>query len=394
MVGLVARWFRWGLFLGALGAISGCGMAQLSSLEEPMDGTLISTPDQEGSSAPEDEDRSVPPEAQGSSDADDGDGSDGADADSSVDEDQDDPETPAVDTNPPIAYEQVLGTPMNTALSITLSASDSDEDPLTYAIVDGPTHGVLNGSPPAVTYVPGDACVGFDSFSFQADSGRPSGASDTAVVRIWVIDEQDLSGQTVTGVLETPSDIDAWVLEGTAGQRVLITLSSRYPSSSTLSLYAPGGGGAEVSTQYDRIDWQLQMSGQYTVTVEDYLHNDGGYYDLTLLNLAGQLASLADLDGGPIESGETLPGQLNSASDIDAFTFEGAAGQRVLITVSSRYPSSSTLSLYPPGGGGAEVSTQHDWIDRQLQMSGRYTITIEDYLRNDGGSYSLALQKF
>jgi hypothetical protein len=375
------------------------------SLEEAMNGMLISAPDQEGPDAPEDEDRPVPPAAEESPDAPDADGSDGGDADGSDGDagepgsgSDDEPEAELPDESAPVAHAQVVGTRMNEALPITLAATDADDADLEYEVVGGPAHGHLEGLPPNVTYVPADSYVGFDSFSFSADSGRPQGTSAPAKVRIWVINEQDLSGQTVAGVLETPSDIEAWSFEGAAGQRVLITVNRSPLGLSELRLYPPGGDSAEDGTHYGRIDRQLQMSGQYTITVEDWGPqgpDGGGDYNLTLLNLSGQLASLADLDGGPILSGETLAGNLDFTSDIDAFTFEGTAGQRVLITVNRSPAGLSELRLYPPAGGGAEDSTHYGRIDRQLQITGQYTITVEDwgpYGRDGGGPYSITLQ--
>ena len=154
-------------------------------------------------------------------------------------EPQEDPETPPAENNPPVAEHQVVGTPMNSALPITLSATDPDEDPLTYSIVNGPAHGSFSGNPPDVTYLPDENYVGFDSFSFQADDGRPGGVSNTANVRIWVIDEQDLSGQTVSGTIDPSSEIEIWGFPGVAGQRVLITVAAG-PLSPIMSLYPPG----------------------------------------------------------------------------------------------------------------------------------------------------------
>ncbi len=248
--------------------------------------------------------------------------------------------------NPPTAVAQVVGTRVNEAIPITLSATDSDGDSLTYSIVDGPAHGTVTGNPPAVTYAPDENYVGFDSLSFQADDARSGIISNIAKVRIWVIDEGDLSGQTVSGYL-LPGDTDVWSFPGVAGQRVAIRVSYGWPSA-RLALYPPAGGDTETSTSDRRIDWRLQTTGQYTVAVENPWSVSIGY-NLSALVVGGQLASLSDLDGGPITAGETLAGQLAPVGDMDAYTFEGFAGQRVLITISQGWPSAEFV-LYPPGG--------------------------------------------
>lgn len=291
--------------------------------------------------------------------------------------------------NPPTAVAQVVGTRVNEAIPITLSATDPDSDPLTYLIVDGPTHGTLTGNAPQVAYEPAENYVGFDSFSFQADDGRSGVVSNTAKVRISVIDEGDLSGQTVSGDL-LPGDTDLWSFQGSAGQRVVMRVSLLYPRP-RLTLYPPGGGAAETATGDGRIDWRLQSSGQYSVAVENQWYLSVGY-DLSVLVVGGQLESLSDLDGGAITPGETRPGQLAPACDIDGYTFEGIEGQRVLITISGAYPNPH-LSLYPPGGGEREVWSSGLKIDWVLRTSGSYTIVVE---RNDyiAIGYSLTLQQF
>ncbi len=291
--------------------------------------------------------------------------------------------------NPPIAEARVVGTPRNEAISITLSATDPDGDSLTYSIVDGPAHGTLTGDPPEVMYTPNENYVGFDLFSFQADDGRSGVMSNTANVRIWVIDEEDLSGNTVTGHL-LPGGTDVWSFQGVVGQRVAIKVSYGYPRA-RLSLYPPGGGALETTTRDGWIDWPLQNTGQYTVAVENPWSVSVGY-NLSVLVLGAQLASLSDLDGGPIAAGETLAGQLAPTGDIDVYTFEGVEGQRVLITISYGYPS-ARLALYPPGGGELEAWSSNLKIDRMLQTSGLYSIVVVRDVSVTIG-YNLTLQKF
>lgn len=297
--------------------------------------------------------------------------------------------------SPPTAVAQVVGTRMNEAIPITLSATDPDGDPLTYLIIEGPAHGTLSGNLPAVTYVPSENYVGFDSFSFQVDDGRSGVLSNTAKVRIWVIDEGNLSGQTVSGYL-LPGDTDVWSFPGVADQRVAIRVSYNWPLNAWLALYPPGGGDAEASTSERRIDWRLQATGQYTVAVENPWGTVSIGYDLSVLVIGGQLASLSDLDGGPITAGETLTGQLASTGDLDAYSFEGVAGQRVLIMISEGWPASADFVLYPPGGGEREASSSNRKIDRTLGATGLYTVVVEKYLSGTFPSigYNLTLQQF
>ena len=71
-----------------------------------------------------------------------------------------------------------------TSQSFTLSASDADNDSLTYTIVSGPQHGTLNGTGNSRTYTPAANYNGPDSFTFKANDGTVD--SNTATVSITV----------------------------------------------------------------------------------------------------------------------------------------------------------------------------------------------------------------
>ena len=79
----------------------------------------------------------------------------------------------ATDQSVPVAYQ--------TATPITLAGTDPDGDPLTYAVLEGPSHGTLSGTVPALTYTPTGTYVGVDSFTFTASDGS---LSDSGTVSI------------------------------------------------------------------------------------------------------------------------------------------------------------------------------------------------------------------
>ena len=64
-----------------------------------------------------------------------------------------------------------MTTAEDTPLAITLTTTDADEDPLTYEIVTGPSHGALSGAAPDITYTPAAGYTGADSFTFRAFDG-------------------------------------------------------------------------------------------------------------------------------------------------------------------------------------------------------------------------------
>ena len=86
---------------------------------------------------------------------------------------------------PPTANPQSLTTPMDSPLPITLSGSDPDGDSLGYTVTTLPTHGVLSGTAPNLTYTPLDGFAGEDAFEFIVNDGTRD--SQPAVIRIRVL---------------------------------------------------------------------------------------------------------------------------------------------------------------------------------------------------------------
>jgi len=84
----------------------------------------------------------------------------------------------------PIAKNQNVTTTINAPKSITLIATDVDEDALSYSIRTFPSHGTLSGTPPHLTYTPSIGYIGQDSFSFKANDGKSE--SNVGVVSIAV----------------------------------------------------------------------------------------------------------------------------------------------------------------------------------------------------------------
>jgi len=85
---------------------------------------------------------------------------------------------------PPVATDDSFSTAEDTPLNITLQATDTDGDPLTFSIVSGPLNGTLAGTAPTVTYTPNPNFNGADSFSFNVDDGK--GGTDTGTISLTV----------------------------------------------------------------------------------------------------------------------------------------------------------------------------------------------------------------
>ena len=84
----------------------------------------------------------------------------------------------------PVANNQAVNVDKNTQKPITLTATDPNNDPLTYTVVTPPENGTLSGTAPNLTYNPNTNHVGTDSFTFKANDGTSD--SNIATVGITV----------------------------------------------------------------------------------------------------------------------------------------------------------------------------------------------------------------
>jgi subtilisin-like proprotein convertase family protein len=202
------------------------------------------------------------------------------------------------------------------------------------------------------------------------------------------------SADVKTGSISGVGDLDAFTFTGTFGQRVLIDAVATGGASfnTSITLYRPNGGAYATYTSGDRLEFQLDASGTWTIVINDNAFDSPGNYELSVLNVTGgPITTGSDLDGGPILSNEIKNGQFNQGVDFDAYTFTGVAGQRVVFTAVATGASNNTnMTLYPPGGITNEGTTSADQMEVLLQRSGTYTLVLEDYADDNTGTYTLS----
>ena len=116
----------------------------------------------------------------------------------------------------PTADSQTVELNEDTSAAITLTASDSDNETLTFTVLTNPTHGTLSGTAPDLTYTPAPNYNGPDSFTFKVNDGH--GDSNTATVSITVDSVNDApvaypqsvstDEDTAKAITLTASDVD------------------------------------------------------------------------------------------------------------------------------------------------------------------------------------------
>jgi hypothetical protein len=104
----------------------------------------------------------------------------------------------------PVADDQALSTLQGQALPITLTATDPEDDQLTFALTDAPRHGMVTGSGSALTYTPEPDFSGVDTFAFTAGDGEST--PDEGRITIRVTPPKSSGGGTGGSDRPTPSD--------------------------------------------------------------------------------------------------------------------------------------------------------------------------------------------
>jgi len=110
----------------------------------------------------------------------------------------------------PLAEPQTLSTPEDTALVLTLSATDADlpANTLTYSVVSEPSHGVLSGTVPDLTYTPDANYYGGDSFTFKVNDGLANSPEATIAITVDAVNDiPTADAQSVTTDEDTADPI-------------------------------------------------------------------------------------------------------------------------------------------------------------------------------------------
>ena len=131
----------------------------------------------------------------------------------------------ASSNQPPVAQDQNVNTNEDTNIPILLTASDADGDTLRYEVVLPPAHGILEGSPPTLTYSPDPDYFGSDSFTFKAFDGNtysneavvtltiaPINGPPVAVNDTYTVDQGQVLTIPAPGVLANDTDVDGGAL--------------------------------------------------------------------------------------------------------------------------------------------------------------------------------------
>jgi PKD repeat protein len=207
----------------------------------------------------------------------------------------------------PVVVNRLATTPQDTPVDITLSGVDVDGDTLTFAVITGPSHGILTGSGSTLTYTPAPGYFGPDSFTYLANDGTVDSNVGNGLITVERVNHAPVaSAQSVSTGEDTPVSI---TLVGTDADNDPLTFAVVGPPlHGTLS-----GSGAQLTYTPT-----LNFNGtdSFTYTVGDGTATSAPAIVSITVNPVNDPPSVAIVAGTPRVEGSTIA-LTATANDVD-----------------------------------------------------------------------------
>lgn len=222
---------------------------------------------------------------------------------------------------------------------------------------------------------------------------------------------REIQGELAEGDARLPSGeyVDRYPLSGQQGQQLEIRLSSS-AFDTYVAISGPNGfeqyndDDMQAGTRDSRLVVALPAAGDYIIHVTSYAPGERGAYTLAInptqeVAPGAGLAGGSDLLGGQTMAGELAPGDstLQSGEFVDAFRFQGEAGQRVVVDMQSTAFDPYLILLAPSGAqeDNDDISStdRNSRIETTLAETGQYVIGATSYQPGERGPYVVTMQQ-
>jgi len=190
----------------------------------------------------------------------------------------------------PIANNLQIETLSDTSVSFELTASDSDNDTLSWILLSQPLHGLIDGNLPDAIYVPQNGYSGTDLFTYYVNDGSKSSAY--ATVHITIVEKpSDTKPDAISQSIQ--------LLEDTA---ISITLIGNDPNTDTLNYYI------KSQPEHGQLSGVLPFIKYLPDT--DYIGSDIFYYQVgngyELSDIASITLNVNSVNDVPIAHDQTI----------------------------------------------------------------------------------------
>jgi Big-like domain-containing protein/pre-peptidase len=303
--------------------------------------------------------------------------------------------------DPPFPHSQFVSTPQDVPVTIVLSGSDVDGDPLTFHVVNGAAHGVVAPTDTSgpVVYTPQPGYVGDDAFVFRAHDGTEFGPV-LAIVSLSVRSSGFACGARISGSITAPAEVDTYTFAGQAGQIISMALAStggfttnQSQSSASLTLFTPSGAILGALRSNNQATFTLPVDGTYVVQVRATNLRTLGSYNVTR-------HCLFPPTGAPVlQCGVLQPGSIGVPGEVDLYSFTGQAGQIVGLSLAStggfnanQTLSSAALTLFTPTGALLGAIRSNGQANFALPATGTYVVRVNATNLATIGTYNVSLQ--
>ena len=181
--------------------------------------------------------------------------------------------------DPPVAQDQAIETSEDQSISLELTASDAENDPLTFEILAAPSHGILDGTAPVLYYTPAPDYFGDDSFTFLVSDGTASDEGTVTITVAAVNDDPLASDDETNTPQDTPVTIDVLANDSDIDSEILTITGTSDAGHGTVALNPDGTLNYSPNTGFSGTDsFQYTISdgdgGSATATVTVYVNID------------------------------------------------------------------------------------------------------------------------
>ena len=274
----------------------------------------------------------------------------------------------------PTADPQSVSTIRNTAVTITLTGSDPENDVITFAVGSGPAHGTLTGTGATRTYTPEAGFSGSDSFTFTAADAYTTSAPATVSIDIAATPPPIVKPDAVATAINTSVLVDVLANDSAA---------AGFLDPATLAVVVPPTNGTAV-VEGSQIRYTpaagVDPSDHFTYKVCDTF-GVCGQAEVTVSAIVPNRPPVAQADSYHVDTGATLdvaaPGLLGNDSDpdpgdrIQAHLGTGVHAGNLLIRSDGSF-------RYTPGPGFAGLDSFTYFVtDRAGLTSSTVTVTID-----------------
>jgi hypothetical protein len=271
------------------------------------------------------------------------------------------------------------------AVILSAHAHDSRGDTIGGQVFD------WESTNPGVAQVDTTGRVTASSPGMTSIRATSAGVSGTATITVPALPAGVLPlhcGDLLNASIDQAAEIDQFVFAASAGDIVLISLSLVSGLVVDATILAPVGGRLDGFRASQPFQITLPETGLYTVRVNTATLTSTSNYNIGLECI---------LPAGPIDAAlsprSLVPGSIVQAGQVDMFTFNGTAGDDLLIPIATTAGVVVDATLLNPAGAVLRSFRAARLERLSLPASGTYTLFVRTATFRAAGNYNVGLER-